>query len=219
MEYNKIEQNKPEVPKEENVTKEALKPVVTKAVKKQKKGLVERLVLGVIGPDGLPAIGRYVGSEIIVPAIKNIIADGVTSAINMAMFGENRPNTTRSTGGYSRTPSTPQTNYASRYVSSSANQTPAQQAYSRPVAARATRALVEDYIISDRNEALMVLENLTHSAETYGNVAVADYYDLIGEESSFTDNQYGWTAGDLIRAQILPTRGGYIIKMPPVIVL
>ena len=91
MDYNKVESKSVAPVKEAEVAVEKVakvQQVVSKGVRKQKKGLLERLVVGMIGPDGLPAIGRYLGKEVILPAVKNIIVDSLTSGINMAVYGD-----------------------------------------------------------------------------------------------------------------------------------
>lgn len=214
MEYDKIEIKETLTVDSEDVVEEKTartkkKKVVT-SKKKHKKNLVERLVLGLIGPDGLPAIGDYLGREIVVPAVKNIIVDSITSGINMAMFGESGPRNTNR-------PNTVQprqtTNYTNRYQ-------PSPNMVQPSVVTHSTRkSRIDDYIIADRHEAAIVLDQLADQANEYGCVSIADYYDLLGEESGYSDHNYGWRAGDFARATILPTRGGYILKLPPVQVI
>lgn len=220
-EYSKISQNEQvvlhEVEEVKTVTeKKELKSIVSVEPTKVKKGLLGRFVGGVLGPDGVSGIGEYVNEEIIKPAIKNIIVDAVTSGINMIMYGEkggpNRgPRTHTRHSGYSN-----HTNYTSRYTST--NPPPAsnqpQQRY-----AKVGGNGVDEYIIADRYDASHVLTALTENADMYGSVSVADYYDLIGVESKYTDNQYGWTIDNITRATIAPVRGGYIIRFPNVEVI
>lgn len=195
--------------------KKELKKLIDVQPKKRKRSLVGRLVSGVLGPEGLPGIGSYVNDEIIIPAIKNIIVDAVTSGVNMVMYGENKP---RSGGGgrpsYSRDRTTyrPSTNYQSRY-SGSQHQDPPEQRV------RPAKYGVEEYIIEDRSDATHVLVTLTENADMYDSVSVADYYDLIGVPSQYTDNTYGWTIDSIHHATIIPIRGGYVIKFPPVEVI
>ena len=48
---------------------------------------------------------------------------------------------------------------------------------------------------------------------TYGLVSVADFYELVGVPSNYTDNNYGWS--NLRNAYVDRLRdGGYIIKLP-----
>ena len=48
--------------------------------------------------------------------------------------------------------------------------------------------------------------------DTYGNVSVADLYDLVGKSSEYTDNKYGWT--NLRNAEPVRVRDGYMLKLP-----
>lgn len=199
-------------------------PVVSKVVKIQKKGLMERLVIGVLGPDGLPSIGRYLGHEVILPAVKNIVVDMVTSGVNMAMYGQEGRRGPKPPVNYSG-PSTnhwskpPSTNYANRYQSQSPSFTNPPATYATPSTRRVGGNFVDEYIIADRNEALMALDSLVSTAREYGVVAVADYLDLIGIDAQFTDNTYGWTYDALSQAAVRPTNSGFILKLPPVSVI
>lgn len=215
-EYNKVEVVGTKVDGGEEEVQERSKQDKVVSIKpiKKKKGLFERLVVGMLGPDGLPAIGDYLNKEIVIPAVKNIIVDSITSGINMAMFGDGRgvgprTNTSRPAPGIP-----PRTNYANRYTPTHA---PTQMVNATPV--REKRNFVEEYIISDRNECETVLYSLMEQADAYDTVSVADYYDLIGVESAYTDNTYGWTVDVLSRASIVAARGGWVIKLPSVQVI
>ena len=43
-------------------------------------------------------------------------------------------------------------------------------------------------------------------------VKIADLYDLVGMDSNYTDNRYGWT--NLRSAQVVRVRDGYLLKLP-----
>jgi hypothetical protein len=199
--------------------KKSLDRLVTVQPTKVKRSLLGRLVTGVMGPEGLPSIGAYVNEEIIKPAIKNLIFDTITSAASKAMYGDKGgPNRGGGYGRYSgggNNSHRPTTNYSNRYSGSSRPD----HHEERPVV-RSTRYGVEDYIIGDRFEASNILISLTEYADRYDKVSVADYYETIGVPSSqYTDNNYGWTIDTITNATIVPVRGGYIIKFPPVEVL
>lgn len=195
--------------------KKELKKVVSTQPKKMKRSLISRLAVGILGPEGLPSIGSYVNEEIVKPAIKNIIVDAVTSGINRLIYGDNQPRTGggRSVHSSHRSGYTPRTNYASRYP----NAQP--EPRDRLVSPRSSRYGVDEYVIEERFDAAHVLTSLTEQADMYDNVSVADYYDLIGVPTQFTDNSYGWTHESIIQASILPVRGGYVIKFPSVEVI
>jgi hypothetical protein len=202
-----------------------LESVVVSAPKKVKRSLLSRLVTSLVGPDGASGIGGYVSEEIIKPAIKNIVVDAVTSGINMIIYGDrgvpNRGGRYYGSGGADYRP---RTNYSTSYSSRPNNdrsygREPTQQEPRSNVISRNARYGVEEYVIEDRYDAAHVLTTLTECADRYGLVSVADYYDLIKVTSNFTDNSYGWRHDAISTARIVPVRGGYIIKFPPVEVL
>lgn len=193
-----------------------LNKIVSAEPKKVKRGLVNRLVTGIVGPEGLPGVGDYINNEIIKPAIKNLIVDTVTSGINRLMYGPGgggyrgagyRPT---GNGGYR-----PNTNYSANYRHTTNQPQPVQQ----DSRVRNARYVVEEYIIEDRYDASHVLVSLTENADMYGTVSVADYYDLIGVNSHYTDNNYGWTHDSIKHASVVPTRGGFVIRFPSVEVI
>ena len=197
--------------------REKIKPVLNVTPEKRKKGLMERLVVGFLGPDGLPGIGAYLNEEIIIPSIKNIIVEAVTSGINMAVFGDHgRP----SVGPQSqnRMVYRPETDYASR-SSRTSRYTSAQPAPSKrgPEMIRSVRYGVDEYPIESRMDANNVLTMLHEYADRYDYVSVADYYDLLGVNSAHTDHNFGWSFEEILKAVVTPLRGGgYIINLPPV---
>jgi len=223
--YNEVEvkdnmkiesdENGEEVVKEVRQTKAK---IVSKAPKKVKRNLATRLVSGLLGPEGLPSIGQYVNDEIIVPAIKNIIVDAVTSGINMVMYGENKRN--GGGGGYRPTSGyRPQSNYKPNTSYNSHYQPGPSTSPERKSVRPNIRHGVADYVIEDRREAAELLVTLTETADRYDTVSVADYYDMLGVEAEYTDHNYGWTFDSITRASVVPTRGGYVIKFPPVEVI
>lgn len=215
--YNEIPVSKKEVEEavEAGVEKKTLEKVVSVQPRKVKKSLIGRLLTGIVGPDGASGIGEYVNEEIVKPAIKNIIVDAVTSGINMVMYGDRGPVSRGKSYGTGtnryNNHSTQSTNYTSRYT----------QHHPEPVKRQPDRGrhVVGEYEIKDRFEAANVLTTLTEAADAYGSVSVADYYDLIGVASAYTDNQYGWTFESIVRATVISVRGGFVIKFPPLEVI
>lgn len=215
--YSKIEvKDNMKVKEESNenapVERDKIKPVLDKKPKKRKKGLMERLVVGFLGPDGLPGIGSYLNEEIIVPSIKNIIVEAVTSGINMAVFGDHaKP----SVSNRNRTTYRPETNYASR--TSKYTSTRPEPSRKRPDMIRSIKYGVDEYPIESRMDANNVLTMLRGYADTYDYVSVAEYYELLGVEPTHTDHNFGWSFDTVAKAVVTPLRGGgYIINLPPV---
>lgn len=215
--YDKIQKKQKHIPKEHEETGEApkrLKPRVTSAPIKKKRSLVDRIVTGMVGPEGAAGVGRYLTHDVILPAVKEIVVNSVTSGINMMIYG---PDGAPSRGySYQRNPYNnsyrPRTNY-----SRSSNPGPGHGQTSlgpqEPQKARRVNAFrSEDYIIADRNEAMDVLNDLRDQCAEYGAVSLADFYDLMGLETSYADNNYGWV--DLTNSKVMVVRGGYALKLP-----
>ena len=71
----------------------------------------------------------------------------------------------------------------------------------------------KDKAFSTRYEAATILNAMTQHCSTYGQVTLADYYNLIGQIPTNVDDDYGWT--DLSGATISEIEsGGYTIHMP-----
>ena len=218
--YNEIEAKdnmKVEGTEEEVVEKQEKKEltkVVSQPPKKRKRSLLGRLAAGVLGSEGASGIGQYVTEEIVLPAVRNIIYSAIESTARMAIFGDKGgvPPANRNYSGQTRRDYRPATNYTSRYAST-------QPEPRERLAPKTSRHGVEEYVIEDRYDAAHVLNSLTEYADRYDSVSVADYYDLIGVPSQYTDNTYGWTLDSISRASIVPVRGGYVIKFPPVEVI
>lgn len=215
--YTDVKKNpvKPTTEKEEKVEEHTkLKPVTT--AKKRKKGLLERFVVAMIGPEGIPSVTSYLNKEIVVPAIKDVIANSVSAGVNMMVYGRDQAGERR--GGYrnynsyqSPTYNRPTRNYQSSY--NAQRQAPIER---EPVR-RSNMFRSTDYIMNSRQEALEVLDMLRENLDNYGLVTLADFFDLIGVESQYVDNNYGWQ--DLTNVTIVPVRGGYTLSLPNVDVL
>ena len=71
----------------------------------------------------------------------------------------------------------------------------------------------KDKAFSTRYEAATILNAMTQHCNTYGQVTLADYHNLIGQIPTNVDYDYGWT--DLSGATIDKIEsGGYTIHMP-----
>lgn len=78
---------------------------------------------------------------------------------------------------------------------------------------------IDEYVIENRQNAINVLNSLVEYADKYATVSVADYYDLIDIKTNYKDSNYGWSFEVIKTSSIVPSRGGYSIKFPPVEVL
>lgn len=74
-----------------------------------------------------------------------------------------------------------------------------------------------DIALDSLDDAEAVLASLRGLVEAYGVVSVADYYDLVGVDSNYTDNNWGWT--DLRSAYTAMDQDGYKVKLPKAVSL
>lgn len=230
--YNEVE-TKAEVAKTQAVAQPQDKPQIKSTVKsKPKKGLVERLVVGVIGPDGLPALGYSIKEDVILPAIRNMISESVKNvtvligdtiigAVNMGLYGDPRNDITRAGGqagrggrdynGISRGARRGESSYI--YDSESKTRT-------REPVKRGIGKYVAEYIIEERSDAIDVLEQMITEVREYGEFSVLAYKSKINADVSYTDNSYGWKGGDVFNnVKITAVRGGYVLNLPPITVI
>lgn len=216
MDYNKIEATKGkvvDVTEERLVEKEKPQRVVSGKVKKKKKNLIERLVVGIIGPDGLPAIGSYLMKEVIGPSLLQLTAESLKSGIDMMAYRNHGGPPVHNPMQPTRMAVRPQTNYSNRYTTAPTTVAPSATPM-QPT--RAVRTRVEDYIIPDRSEAYAVVQSLQAMADAYNVVSLFDYYGMIGADTEYTDYNFGWDAASISQISLMPVAGGYVIKFPPV---
>ena len=170
--------------------------VTTGKVVAKEKNDIQKVASMFIAED-LRTVRNHIIKDVAIPSLKNVIVDLVWKSINMVMFGDDRPRTPSGTN-YANTSRVSYNQYSNR----SAN--PA-----RPAAAPIN---YQDVIFSSRGDADEVLNQMADALETYGNVSVADFYDLVGMTANYTDNKYGWY--DIRNAYIQAVSGGYVIKLP-----
>lgn len=178
-----------------------MEKVVSGSVKRRRKSFGKQLKEDIFSDETPRSIFSYIWEEVVLPAAKDTISDMVTEGIQMLLFGEDG----RRTRGTSRSHGASHISY--------------DRCYSRPdirkprsVNVSRERYDFDDILIESRSEAMDVLEVLECSIEQYGMASVSDFYELVGLDSAYTDNKYGWT--DLSGATIRRTREGYLIDLP-----
>lgn len=178
----------------------------------KKPSFVSRLKETFIAEDARD-VGDYIIWDILVPTIKRTIRDIIVGSADRIFLGtgvsSSNSNLYRERGvTYVR-----RTDYG---------------AASRPTV-KATNVKVEnkpqsgvnfgldDIVFDNYEDAASVLERLVDYLDTYGQVTVDDYFDLIDKSSPFTTRNWGWKS--LSSATIIHTTGGYFIKLPKPIII
>lgn len=141
-------------------------------------------------------VKSYIVMDVLVPAVKKAISDIVRDGIDMILYGESKSRKSSSASGY----------VSYRDYSRSDDRDRFRDSRSRSSYAH------DDIILDSRGEAEEVLTRMDELIDTYGNVSVADLYDLVGKSSEYTDNKYGWT--NIRNAEPIRVRDGYMLKLP-----
>lgn len=141
-------------------------------------------------------VKSYIVMDVLVPAVKKAISDIVRDGIDMILYGESRGRRSSSASSY----------VSYRDYSRSDDRDRFRDSRSRSSYAH------DDIILDSRGEAEEVLTRMDELIDMYGNVSVADLYDLVGKSSEYTDNKYGWT--NIRNAEPIRVRDGYMLKLP-----
>jgi hypothetical protein len=186
----------PEAPKEK------LEKVVTGEVIKRSKPISQRLKNIFLGGELKGAL-RYITSDVLLPAMRNLIVDMTSKGIDRLVYGDSSPR---------RRPELNRT----RYSYNSPVDRSRGRAYlpDQPPYQAARRHDINEVIIVSRDEAELVLERLTDAVDKYGVASVADLNELTGLPTTHIDVKWGWTT--LAYANVRQVREGYLLELPPV---
>lgn len=180
--------------KAEAAEKRVAKPIVAGKVKK--KNELQKFTDAFISEDAVN-VKSYIVTDVLIPAVKKLLTDIVKDGIDMVLYGEVR--------GSSKRPTADRVSYNKYYGRdddrfASSNRTRSGYSY-------------DDVSVDTRGEAEAVRAALDDIVDQYGQVRVADLYDLVGISGDYTDNDYGWI--NVRNVEIIRTRDGrYALKMP-----
>ena len=178
----------------------SIEKVVKNPVKTKKKNELLKFAEVFIADD-ISHVGSSLWEGVIVPVIKDTIVDILTKGANMLFHGSAKgTSTTKSTAS--------RISYRDYYDKDA-----------KRVVETQPRAKFdyEDMVIDTRGEAEEILDQMDAIIEKYGFVRVSDLYEMMDITAPYTGNNYGWT--DIHTAKVVPTRGGYTLKLPRVIPL
>lgn len=158
--------------------------------------------------DGKQRFETYV-VEVLFPSARDMLFDAATQALARAILGEERAANIKS--------STVRT-ISSRLVGNAPRVDYDRFAKKNPGFGGLSRVArvhhdFEEVILPTHRDALRVIDTMKDMADRYGAVSVGDLYDMIGEESTFADEKYGWTSEDMLDARPRQIRGGFLLDM------
>lgn len=196
--------------KKEPPKKDIQKVVTGEVVQKPKS--VGRKFKGIFFGGEFKTATRYIFSDVLLPAFKNMVVDATSKGVERMVYGDQGP---RRRYGYGYEPGRqPRVQYnqpVDRY------RRPGMLPDQPPLSNRPSnnrRHDAGDIIIPSREEAETVLERLVDIIDKYDVASVADLHDLVGLPSTYVDNKWGWV--NLNNVSVRQIREGYIIDLPPV---
>ena len=166
--------------------------------KAKKKSEVKKFADTFIAED-ITSVKDYIIMEVLLPAAKKAISDIVRDGIDMLLYGDTGRGGKRSSGG-------------SAYVSYRDYSSNRRDDDRRGTSRNRSGYSYDDIIVETRGEAEEVLSQMDDLIDTYGDVSVADLYDLVGKSSNYTDYKYGWK--NIRNAEAVRVRDGYLLKLP-----
>lgn len=182
-----------------------IEKIITGEVIIQKKSMARKFKDLIIEAD-IRSVLRYIGSDVLIPAAKNMISDAAAKGVDRMMYGEAA---SRRRGiGYGGGSRISYNNPVNRGFSGAPSRfAPAVRNEPR---GRQTR---EDFILSSREEADSVLSLMNEIIDQYQAVSVADLNEMVGLPTAHTDQKWGWD--DLRGVRVEQVREGYLIDFPP----
>lgn len=180
------------------VSKREEKPKIEKVIEgevvRRKKPLGKRIA-ETFGATDMKSVGGFVLIDVLVPAAKDMVADAISQGIERMLFGDVRSTSRRPHKQYSN----------NGYVSYNSYKSSQQKQSSPSRRARASHDF-DEIILETRVEAEEVIDRLFDLISKYEAATVADLYELVGVQGSYTDDKWGWV--DIRGAGITRIRNG-----------
>lgn len=206
IESNSINSGMPAAKKQNKHEERAkIEKVVKTRVTTQKKSLIQKFGESFFDMDGEQSLSDYVFNDVLMPALKDTIADMVIGAIDMAFYGSTGARRRPSRGGSRISRGSTEIVSYDRF---------GDRGRGRRAASGRERYDVSNVIFSSRQEADQVLDVMCDWIERYEAVTVGDFYEACGIATQTTDFKYGWY--NLGTARIHPSGRGYVLEMPRV---
>lgn len=191
--------------------REPVEAIVHGKVIQKKPNVFKRVARGMVADD-VTNVGDFVLTDVLMPAVRNLMYDIVSQGAHRVLFGTARGprRGVGGTGAYSG----PGANLKTAYHRVTNEPVRNEQNISRSDMARHN---FDELILDNHADAMDVLENLVARVERYGSASVADLYDYLGVTGGFTDQAYGWKS--LAGADVRQTRKGFVFDLPRPIAL
>lgn len=178
--------------------------------KVRKQGVLQKFGRYIL-EDTIASAKEHTLKEILLPGIRNLIFDTFNEMVATMLFGDDapRPVSTYRTGNGGRRGGP--TSYYKYYDDKQRRESGRHGSY------RDMPYDPDDITLDTRAQANAALDELDFIIHKYGQASIATYYDIVGVTGEWQDNRYGWRS--IRGASIKPVRDGFMILLPPTIVL
>jgi hypothetical protein len=204
MDY-KSNSNKSKTEAKQEVAKPKVQKVVHGNVSERKPGLGKRIKETFLGGESLQTVLENVVVDVVVPQVKDLMFDFVSTTIQRKLFGTSRP--LRGNGNSS--PIT-KVNYGN-FSRSGSNPAGRAGEADQKQSARSSNAW-ENLVFDNRGDAEAVIDALVAAIEQFQVVALSDLYEMIGHTGKYTDEKYGWDT--MVGAHVARVRDGFLLELP-----
>jgi len=199
----------PEFPANSNVSKggsgdKKLKRITSGEVRTRKKSVRKQFQDAFIVGDMRTAV-EYTLFEVALPTLRDAVVDSLQSGIEKLFNGDGR----RRGAGPSPSGQAPYVNYGGVFGRTAGFLATPQRAMSPRGRARHD---FREIVLDTRAEAEEVIDQLFEVVERWGEVSVADLYELLGVPADHTDQKWGWR--DIRGATVRRVRDGYLLDLP-----
>lgn len=187
--------------------------VVATNVVLRKKPLGKRFAEMFFGGDAQGALG-YVVSDVLIPAAKDAITDGITAGIEKALYGEARSSRTRGSRRTGRTSFTSYNRASSPSPLIRRDRDYEREAPRRRESRESSIYEYEDFVFATHMDAEEVIRKMHYYLEKYDKVTIGDLNGLVGRSvDDFVGEDWGWY--DIKGARPVRNRGGgYALQLP-----
>lgn len=175
---------------------------VTRGKKPMSRRLLETFVKG-----NSTNVFEWILMEVIVPGVRDMLADSFTQGAERWVYGESRSVSRRGSGrpaganGY--------VNY--NRIASAARPS---STYGQPREERRIPGFdFQPIVFASRAEGDEVIRRMSQVVERYQAICVRDLYELVGLPGNPIDYKWGWT--DIRSARLLWTKAGYMLDIQP----
>lgn len=184
---------------------EKIERVTSAEAVRRKKGVGRQFKETFIGGSARTA-AEYMVSEVIVPAVRDMLRDALQGGIDKLIYGDTRAKRGAPSSSY---PNLGRVNYQGVSNPTQASKPPGQRTLSR----RSASHEIDDLVIENRQEAEDVIDRMFDILSRYGTVTVANLHDMTGIPISHIDHKWGWT--ELRGAKVSRLRsGGFLLDLP-----